>query len=130
MKKFVFAAMSLIVIPLLAQAADEPVPEPDTTIKRETPNNTNINKRDRTGQTLTPLDQSNTKEDIYITQTIRKAIMKEDFSMDAKNIKIITRNGEVTLRGPVTNSTEVEKIVELAKAVPGIKILDNQLEVK
>ena len=92
--------------------------------------NTKINKRDRHEQALTPLDQSNTKEDLKITQEIRKSIMATEFSANAKNIKIITRNGNVTLRGPVNSSTEKEEIVKLAKAVAGTEKLNNQLDVK
>lgn len=54
----------------------------------------------------------------FRTQTILKAIMKRGFSTDAKNTKIIIQNGEVTLRGPVKNIAEVEKIAALAQAVP------------
>ena len=69
-------------------------------------------------------------EERGITQAIRKSIMQQGLSVNAKNIKIITRDGEVTLRGPVNNAAEVEKIVEVAKATQGIKSLNNQLEVK
>lgn len=130
MKKPVLAVMCLMLAPVLAPAAEESMSDTSTTMERSSPDNTNVNKRDRDEQTLTPLDQSNTKADRNITQAIRQSIMKRDFSTDAKNIKIITQNGEVTLRGPVNSSAEVDKIAELAKAVPGIKTLNNRLEVK
>ena len=44
----------------------------------------------------------------FRTQTILKAVMKRGFSTDAKNIKIITQNGEVTLRGPGPVKTSQE----------------------
>ena len=120
MKKQLFlTACLLVLVPFLAHAADHAVAD-----------NTRINQRDRVGQTITPLDQSNTKSDLDITQTIRKSVMQKSFSMDAKNIKIITRNGVVTLRGPVKSSAELDKIAALAHAVPGVKSLDNQLQVK
>ena len=130
MKKPVLVAICLMLVPVLAQAAQESGYDRSTTMERSNPDNTNINKRDRNEGTLTPLDQSNTDADTRITQAIRKSIVKNDFSMDAKNIKIITQNGEVTLRGPVNDRVEAEKIAALAKAVPGIKALNNQLEVK
>ena len=130
MKKPVLVAMCLMLVPVLAQAAQESGYDRSTIMERSNPDNTNINKRDRNEGTLTPLDQSNTDADTRITQAIRKSIVKNDFSMDAKNIKIITQNGEVTLRGPVNDRVEAEKIAALAKAVPGIKALNNQLEVK
>jgi hyperosmotically inducible protein len=132
MKKFICAATCLILASALAQAADQPVSanSATTTLNRSTPDNTNINKRDRNEQTITPLDQSNTDADMKITQAIRKTIMSQQFSMNAKNIKIITQNGEVTLRGPVDSSAEIERINSIANGVPGTKSVDNQLEVK
>jgi osmotically-inducible protein OsmY len=92
--------------------------------------NTGINKRDRDDKTLTPMDQKNNPSDLKITQEIRQALMKDEYSMDAKNIKVITRNGTVTLRGPVKTAAELEKISVLVKAMSGIKGIDNQLQVK
>ena len=92
--------------------------------------NTGMNKRDRDDRTVTPMNQSNNKEDLEITQAIRKSLMKQELSTNAKNIKVITQNGDVTLRGPVNNKAELEKVTQLAKAVPGIKNLNNELEVK
>jgi hyperosmotically inducible periplasmic protein len=130
MNKPILAAVCLMFAIFIAQAEDQSATDTSTATERSAPDNTNINKRDVNEQTLTPLDQSNSEADINITQTIRKAIMSENFSMDAKNIKIITQNGDVTLRGPVDSSAESERIAELAKAVPGLKTLNNQLEVK
>jgi osmotically-inducible protein OsmY len=77
--------------------------------------NTSVNQRDRDHQTLTPMDQSNKEADLKITREIRRAIVKDDMlSTDAKNIKIITVDGAVTLRGPV--KTEEEKAAIAAKA--------------
>ncbi len=130
MEKPIFTGLCLMLASFMVQAAEPSGSETAPAMERSTPDNTHINKRDRNEQTLTPLDQSNTKADLRITQLIRKSIMKHHLSMDAKNIKIITRNGDVTLRGPVNNTGEREKIAALAKAVPGIKTLNNQLEVK
>jgi osmotically-inducible protein OsmY len=57
--------------------------------------------------------------------------MKDDsLSMTAKNVKIITENGMVTLRGPVKSEAEKNKIGQLAKSAAGRMKIDNQLEVK
>ena len=130
MKKSLVSAMCLMLTSVMVQAADKPADQTHMTTDHVQPDNSGINKRDRNEQTLTPLDQSGNKADREITQAIRKSIMKQELSMNAKNIKVITRNGEVTLRGPVENQSEVEKIVTLAKAVPGIKSLNNELEIK
>lgn len=130
MKKTIVTMMSLTLASFMAQAAENSVVDHAAPTEHAKPNNTEVNKRDRSDQTLTPMDQSNAKADIKITQTIRKSIMKHHLSTNAKNVKIITINGDVTLRGPVNSTTEEQQIVKLAKATPGIKKLDNQLEVK
>jgi hyperosmotically inducible periplasmic protein len=95
------------------------------------PDNTGQNVRDRGGATLTPGDQGNKTADLTLTQRIRKALMADkSLSTTAKNIKIITVNGLVTLRGPVKTPQEREKIVAKAQDVAGMDKVDNQLEIK
>jgi len=130
MKKQMILATCLILTPHLANAANEPAATEKPMVHDGDASNTGINKRDRDDNTLTPMDQMNNPSDLKITQEIRQALMKGEFSMDAKNIKVITRNGTVTLRGPVKTAAEVEKISVLVKAMPGIKSIDNQLQVK
>ena len=106
---------------LAATAADE----------KTKPDNTAMNQRDRSGETETSGDQSNSSADLKITQAIRKALMKDsELSATAKNIKIITNNGQVTLRGPVNTAQEKSKIDRLAKSAAGGAKIDNQLDVK
>ncbi len=94
------------------------------------PDNTKTNERDRDPTAKTPLDQNENKGDIDITASIRKAVMDEDdLSINAKNCKIITADGVVTLRGPVASEEEKTTIEGLAKGVDGVKSVDNQLEV-
>ena len=50
-------------------------------------------------------------------------------SMTAKNVKIITRGGVVTLRGPVKSDKEKTEIAQLAQRIEGVKQVDNQLEI-
>ena len=95
------------------------------------PDNTATNARDRSDETKTSGDQSNTSADLKITQAIRQALMKNsEISATAKNIKIITANGQVTLRGPVNNAQEKAKIDQLAKSAAGGARIDDQLEVQ
>jgi hyperosmotically inducible protein len=95
------------------------------------PDNTAINERDRSGETKTSGDQSNGSADLKTTQAIRQALMKDgELSMTAKNIKVITANGHVTLRGPVKTAQEKAKIDQLAKSAAGGAQIDNQLDVK
>jgi hypothetical protein len=93
------------------------------------PDNTARNKGD--SNTLTPMDQSNSSSDVEITQAIRKKVVGADgLSFNAKNVKIITVAGKVTLRGPVESSEESATIERSARDVSGVKRVDNQLEVK
>ena len=90
-----------------------------------------MNERDRSAETQTSGDQSNSSADLKITQAIRQALMKDsELSATAKNIKIITNNGHVTLRGPVKTAQEKAKIDHLARSAAGGAKVDDQLDVK
>jgi hyperosmotically inducible periplasmic protein len=92
--------------------------------------NSGKNVRDRQDTTATSGDQSNAKSDVAITQAIRRAVMADKrLSTNAHNVKIITANGAVTLRGPVNNTEEKRNIGEKAKHAAGVKSVDNQLEI-
>ena len=121
MKGIILALASLSVVSLTALAENE----------KANPDNTAINERDRSGETKTSGDQSNSSADLKTTQAIRQALMKDgELSMTAKNIKVITANGHVTLRGPVKTAQEKSKIDQLAKSAAGGAQIDNQLDVK
>ena len=94
------------------------------------PDNTARNVRDRDSSTMTPPDQGNSQADIDTTAQIRKEIIAADgMSMDAKNVKIITMNGHVTLRGPVNSADEKRQIGDIANRIAQSSNVDNQLEV-
>jgi hyperosmotically inducible periplasmic protein len=121
MKGIILALACLSAFSLAALAGNE----------KAEPDNTAINERDRSGETKTSGDQSNSSADLKITQAIRQALMKDgELSMTAKNIKVITANGQVTLRGPVKTAQEKAKIDQLAKSAAGGAQIDNQLDVK
>ena len=93
--------------------------------------NSGRNKRDRSGETQTSGDQSNSSADIKTTSTIRRAIVHDSsLSTMAKNVKIMTQDGVVTLRGPVKSEAEKAKVAELARAHAGNAKVEDQLEVK
>jgi hyperosmotically inducible periplasmic protein len=119
MKRLTLSLLCLSILTFSALAQDKPA------------DNSARNERDRSGETKTSGDQSNSPADIKITAAIRRAVMKDrSLTMTAKNVKIITAGGLVTLRGPVKSAREKTKIDQLAKAAaPGAQI-DNQLEVK
>ncbi len=94
------------------------------------PDNTGINERDANrGATKTPIDQGNTAADTKITAEIRQRIVDTpDMSIDARNVKVITAGGRVTLRGPVSTEAERDTIVKIAKDAAGEGNVDSQLE--
>ena len=121
MKQTLLVLACLSTVSLAAMAADD----------KTKPDNTAINERDRSGETETSGDQSNSSADLKITQAIRQALMKDsELSTTAKNIKVITNDGQVILRGPVKNAQEKAKISQLARSAAGGAKIDDQLDVK
>src|ERR1700682_2413185 len=91
------------------------------------PDNTKNNK----DQTKPTADQQKmNSSDSAITQKIRKAIHDDTtLSTDAHNIKIITQNGKVTLRGPVKSEDEKNNVQLKAAAIVKDDNVTNQLEI-
>jgi hyperosmotically inducible periplasmic protein len=93
--------------------------------------NSGRNQVDKSHDTLTPVDQSNKPEDLKISRELRQSIVKDhDLSTDAKNIKIITIDGRVTLRGPVSTEQEKTTIAARAADIAGPANVHDELEVK
>jgi hyperosmotically inducible periplasmic protein len=92
--------------------------------------NTAVNVRDRSDAAKTPIDQNENQKDINTTADIRKRVVDSKMSTDAKNAKIITQNGKVTLRGPVKSENEKKEILKIAIEVAGEGNVDDQLEVQ
>ena len=91
--------------------------------------NTGVNVRDRDSAAKTPLDQNENQADIDITAEIRKRVVETKMSVNAHNVKIITQDGAVTLRGPVKTEEEKRTIEQIALTAAGTNKVDNQLEV-
>jgi hypothetical protein len=94
-------------------------------------NNTLRNARDSASGALDPFDQSGDPNDRRLTQLIRHALIRDhSLSLTAKNIKIITINHKVTLRGPVKRDAEKQEISRTAQEIAGVQNVVNQLEVE
>jgi hyperosmotically inducible protein len=109
-------------IPSYAQSTDDQVK----------PDNTKINQRDRNPDEATADKQKMNPEDRALSAKIRKAIVADkSLSTYAHNVKIISQNGTVTLKGPVHSDDEMKSIVAKATDVAGSpdKVV-NQLSVK
>jgi len=94
--------------------------------------NTKVNKRDRNAGEVTAGQQKENTNDRELTAKIRRSLMEDkSLSTYAHNVKIITQNGAVTLKGPVKSDAEKKSVVEKAVAVAGSadKVTD-QISVK
>lgn len=94
------------------------------------PDNSKVNARDRKPSQVTADQQKNNQSDLQTTKEIRKALVADkSLSTYAHNVKIVTRDGKVTLKGPVRSDDE-KKIVEAKAAdVAGATNIINQLSV-
>ena len=92
--------------------------------------NTGRNVRDRSDTAVTPETQKENASDRGITAAIRRALVADDsLSTNAHNVKIITRDQNVTLRGVVDSAAEKAKVAEYAHQAAGVKRVENHLEV-
>ncbi len=113
---------------LAALAATATLPAADTPAA---PDNTGRNVRDRDAAATTPLDQGNNRLDLDTSARIRQEVLANDrLSMNGRNVKIITRDGRVTLRGPVDSPEEKRLIGDIARRAVRPENVDDQLEVK
>ena len=92
--------------------------------------NTGVNVRDRNSDAKTPIDQNENETDVDITASIRSRVVDTKMSVNAQNVKIITQDGKVTLRGPVKSAEEKKQIEDIARSVAGADNVDSQLEVE
>ena len=93
--------------------------------------NTTVNQRDRNPNEPTADLQKNNPSDRDITQQIRRAIMKDkSLSSYAHNVKIITQNGQVTLKGPVRSDEEKGAIEAKATEIVGENKVTSELDIK
>ena len=91
--------------------------------------NTGVIVRDREQSAKTPIDQNENQKDIDVTANIRKRVVDTTLSTDAHNVKIITQDGRVILRGPVKSADEKKQIDTIAEEVAGAGKVDSQIEV-
>ncbi len=109
---------------LLAQdsATQQPAPAAD---------NTKMNQRNRNSNEPTADQQKDNRSDREITRQIRQSIIKDkSLSTYAHNVKIISQNGIVTLRGPVRSEEEKKSVEAKASQVAGESKVTSELDVK
>ncbi len=101
-----------------ASATGSPAPKPDDSAMRPP-------------EELTIEQQGNSPVDLELTRIIRRAVLKEAaLSGPAKNVKIISVEGKVTLRGPVHSEQEKAMVGAIAEKAAGRGKVTNQLEIR
>jgi hyperosmotically inducible protein len=91
------------------------------------PDNTAANKQ----QATTADQQKETPADRELAQKIRKSIVDDkSLSVYGHNVKVIVRNGIVSLKGPVKSEDEKKSIGAKAADVAGADKVQNELTVK
>jgi len=95
------------------------------------PDNTKVNERDRNTAARTADQQKENRPDRDIARDIRRSITADkSLSTYAHNVKIISQNGMVTLKGPVRSEEEKSAIEAKAAEIVGKEKVTSQLEVK
>jgi sporulation protein YlmC with PRC-barrel domain len=102
-----------------------------TNTQSEANSTANRDSRGRDGRGLTGPDQGNNASDLAITSRILRGIGDgKDMSQNARNVKVSTNQGQVTLRGPVDSAEEKRLIGGIANDIVLAANVDNQLEVQ
>ena len=96
------------------------------------PDNTKVNKQDRNSDAPPNADNAKNKlSDREVMAHIRRDVVKDkSLSTYAHNVKIVSRNGKVTLRGPVRSDQEKQTIDQYAKKYAGDENVTDELTVK
>lgn len=93
--------------------------------------NTRMNQGDQSQNAVTADQQKMNRSDRDVTQQIRRSIEKDkSLSTYAHNVKVITQNGMVTLKGPVRSEDEKRAIEAKATEVAGADKVTNEIEVQ
>ncbi len=102
---------SALFLPVSATAFSPQAPQPD---------NTAVNKRDQKPGAKTADQQKMNAVDRELTAKIRRAVMADKtLSMNGHNVKIVSVDGKVTLKGPVDSDAEVKSILDKATEIAG-----------
>jgi osmotically-inducible protein OsmY len=118
----------LFITALLAALASATACKKSSDAAKPPPAADNTERNARTG-VPTADNAVETRADLDITQKIRKAIVDDSsLSTDAHNVKIVVKDGSVTLVGPVASEAERDKIEQIATNAVG-RSVSNQLEV-
>ena len=98
----------------------------------QTPSSSSAADNTKTNKAAGPTadQQKQNKTDVQITRDIRQLITKDkSLSTYAKNIKVVSQNGQVTLSGPVRTDTEKNSVEAKAVQVAGAGHVKNDIQI-
>jgi hyperosmotically inducible protein len=125
------AVSTVIVIALIVAAGSMLRGQAQTEQQGTNVDNTKMNTQDRDKASPTADQQKDNRSDREITQQIRQSLIKDkSLSTYAHNVKIITQNGQVTLKGPVRSDDEKKAIEAKATEVAGENNVTSELNIK
>lgn len=103
----------------------------DSSGQQPAPDNTKTNQRDNNKAEPTADQQQENQSDREMTRQIRKSIAQDkSLSTYAHNVKIISQDGMVTLKGPVRSDEEKAAVEAKAADIAGKDKVTSRLEVK
>ena len=124
-------AVSMLIVMAFTVAGSSMLYGQTSTDQPANADNTKVNARDNADTSPTADQQKENKSDREITRRIRESLVKdESLSTYAHNIKIVTRDGHVTLKGPVRSNDEKRTIEAKAIEVAGGNKVTNELDIK
>jgi osmotically-inducible protein OsmY len=101
-----------------------------STMAQTPPDNSKVNARDRAKGAPTADQQKENANDRQLAQKIRRALMQDKtLSSYAHNVKVIARDGQVTLKGPVRSEQEKKTVEAAATEVAGAGHVTNQISI-
>jgi len=104
--------------------------EPSSAPGSVPPDNTKVNKQDRSESSVTAYQQKETRSDRQLTQEVRRALVKDkSLSTYAHNVKVVAQGGMVTLKGPVHSEQEKQAVEAKAAEVAGADKVKSEISV-
>jgi hyperosmotically inducible protein len=126
------ALSGVLVSGSLGISAQQPTNQPASSDGMQAPagDNTKMNQGDRDSNSTTAEQQKDNISDRQLTQHVRQALMQDkSLSTYAHNVKVVSQNGTVTLKGPVRSDDEKQAIEAKAAEVAGKDKVVNEITV-
>ena len=125
------AVSLLIVMAFMVTGATTRGQAQSTEPQATSPDNTKMNAQDRDKASPTADQQKDNRSEREITQQIRQSLVKDkSLSTYGHNVKVITQNGQVTLKGPVRSEEEKKAIEAKATEVVGENKISSELNIE